>query len=315
MMINLKKYKSILEEKKLFSPGPIPMKQNITIDFSHRSKEFHYLYKKTKQKLRKKLKIGKEWNILFVQGSGTSAIETVLSSLKDVKVNIYSVGTFGERARSIYKYYRTYRNTYNANYYVLFETSKSMYCKFKSGDDKYSNLDIIDMVSALGYYNIPKHADIVISSSSKILGGLPVMGIILYKSRVLKFLNGRGDYLNINKLIEYDRKNQTPHTSLIPQIYSLYKSLDNLISKRQIDNNCKALKPMKGKTKYIGLEICPVITLTTPNLKKVMKELIKNNIEVYFNPAYMKDYFQISMFNYKNTLYYELIRDILEEYG
>lgn len=299
-------------DKLIFSPGPVPTEEIIKINFSHRSDEFKKLYKQTKDKLRLMLNIPDEYNILFIQGSGTSAIETVLSSL-DSQLYPYVVksGIFGERADIIANRYSIasyYSNIGKYLYYCQFETSQSQYTNLDNMYDKY-DLVIVDSVSSLGFYDLPK-ADIIIGSSSKILGGLPVMGIVLYNKKAEGYFRNKGDYLNIIKYIEYDKSNQTPHTSLIPQILSLNNSLGKLITKQEIERNCHVFEGLKEY--IVGDNICPVLILKIPNTTQLIQYLINNNIEVYYNPSYMKDYFQISMFNYKDIENYIYVKELIE---
>jgi aspartate aminotransferase-like enzyme len=296
-------YKEIIKEKKLYSPGPVPGKWDIDINFSHRSKEFSRLVESVENKLRKTFKLSKEWLIIFTQGSGSSAIETVIQSLQGLMhIKVIENGTFGHRAKELVDKYKLDN--------VLFETSKSLY-----DDNIYrgNNLVIVDMVSALGYYPIPENADIVISSSSKILSGLPVMGIVFIKKKALKYFKKKKGYLDLKTYLDiYDSDKQTPNTPLLPQFISLDKALDNIITKKQIDKNCEALKIENKDMEVIG-DKCPVKTIKVKDINKVLNEFKKYNIEVYYNPKYMGNYFQISMFNYRDTKYYELIKDILEQ--
>lgn len=316
--MKIEDFKDILKEKKLYSPGPVPRTETIITNFSHRSKEFENLYKQTKQKLRKKFKIPKDYNILFIQGSGMAAIETVLSSLdSQLYPEICYSGVFSQRAEDIafrYSIASLNKNIGKYLYYVQFETSCSEY-----NDESFFNcfyydynLVIVDCVSSFGFYPLPA-ADIIIISSSKILGGLPVMGIVLYNKRAEKWFRDKGDYLNLVKYISYDKKNQTPHTSLIPQISSFNRAITKVISKEEIISNCEALQT--NKVKFIGEKIAPVLTIQTNKLTKLLKIFEKYNIEVYYNSSYMDNYFQVSMFNYKDTNYYKLIKFILEKYG
>ena len=63
--LKLENWKDILNEKKLYSPGPVPQNFSMRMDFSHRSKRFEELYKDTKKKLREKLNIPPEYKILL----------------------------------------------------------------------------------------------------------------------------------------------------------------------------------------------------------------------------------------------------------
>ena len=315
-MTNLKyKYEDLFGEPLLFSPGPVPYDWNIPITFSHRSKQFSELYEKIKKKLKKKFKLGREWDIIFTQGSGSSAIETVLSSIDTDEYHVWveTKGEFSTRAKNLlpeFGYGDIQKD--HVTYTVLYETGDSNYNGLKL--EKEGKFKIVDAVSALGYYDFPKKADVVITSSSKILGGLPCMGIIFYKEIALElFKEISGDYLDFMKHVEYGKKSQTPHTSLIPQFISLDMALDNPITKKQIDKNCEEFSKIR-KLLVLGDNPSPVLTVKSSQTKSIIKALASYNIEVYNNPFYMEDWFQVSMFNYKDERVYAYLRDLLEEY-
>jgi len=313
----LKKYLDILPEKKLYSPGPIPQSFRVDITFSHRSKEFQELYADTKKKLRERFNIPDRYNILFTQGSGTSAIETVLRSLsRDLTSRFFeNGGTFCARAEKIAKQLflsEEEKSTPGKSffYYVQFETSSSQFTFIAPPSLAQYELKIVDCISGFGFYPLPIEANIIILSSSKILGGLPVLGIVLYDSKAEKYFIDTGDYLSIRNYMKYDEVNQTPHTSLIPQFLSLNKALDNPISREQIERNCQALH--SDKIQFIGEKVAPVLTIKVENPKEWVEKFKRINAEIYFNEAYMTDYFQVSMFNYREPRYYELIRMMLD---
>lgn len=317
----------LFNTKKMFSPGPVPASLNLKLDFSHRSEEFRTLYKNTKKNVLNELKI-KDRKLLFTQGSGTSAIEATLSSLSNKQtILIYSNGVFGDRAVSIAKKYysKIYRVTdknalikilithkIDIIFYVQFETSKSKFNNIDKIINKHKQKNTVvvsDCVSALGFYSLPD-VDVICSSSSKILHGLPAMGIVLYKKNI--FSDAATFYFDINRYIESDRNNETPHTSLIPQIYSLNKNIKNRVIKQEIINNCKCIKTKN--IHIINEKIAPVLTLKRDEkyLIKIFKWFKEFNIEPYYNKVYMKDYFQLGMFNYKDKNIYILINNIIE---
>ena len=301
----------ILPEKKLYSPGPIPQSFQVDITFSHRSQEFQALYADTKRKLRERFDIPDRYKILFTQGSGTSAIETVLSSIPRLEPVVQTEGTFSERAYKIaHRYFNSIQPRAGIGeyfYYTQFETSQSKY--YEITEEHPGKLTIVDCISGFGFYPLPDAANICILSSSKILGGLPALGIILYDEEAEAQFWSRGDYLNIQNYIEYDKRNQTPHTSLLPQFLSLNKALDDVISREQILQNCFVL--YSDQIEFRGQKICPVVTIMVKDPEEWVQKFQKFNIEVYWNPVYMTDSFQVSMFNYRDPIYYDLIQAIL----
>lgn len=313
--------------KKPFSPGPVPQKINIDINYSHRSVDFYKLYETTSQLVREELKT--DMKLLFIQGSGTAAIETAISSLNaDGKIVILTNGTFSDRLRQICeKYFLDVILTNNINdvqslleeekpsafAFVQFETSKSIFNDIPNKVLEYCRnnniVTIADCVSSLGFYDMPD-VDVICSSSAKILSGCPVMGLLFYRNRDIFSENTKSFYFDINRYIENAKNKQTPHTSLIPQLITLKQNILCRVSKQQIIKNCEQIKT--SSINIINEKICPVITVETGKIKEIFKWFKVFNIEPYFNSNYMSGYFQLSMFSYMDLSLYRFINTIME---
>ena len=83
---------------KLFSPGPVMGKENVRqalthYDICHRGAEFEKLYAETTAKINKLFKADDSYRSVIVSGSGTSANETVLSSIfnEEAEANVFPV--------------------------------------------------------------------------------------------------------------------------------------------------------------------------------------------------------------------------------
>lgn len=322
----------MFNKKLIFSPGPLPYNKKIKIDFSHRSSKFEDLYEDVKSKLKIKFNlVGRD--LLFIQGSGTASVECVISSLvnKSKKILILVNGNFGKNMSEILLKYGSKRNikivdnitkcqellkinNYDMFFSVQFETSRSIYNDLERCLEycsKKNILSVIDCISSMGYYELP-NADIICSSSSKILGGLPSMGIIIYDRLIYSLLHeckANTYYLDIKRYLDYDETSRTPHTSLLPQFISLNNEINNSITPFQIQNNCKYFENFP---KAIGEDVAPVISLRFfGDVEKFKKQILEEyNIELYYN-NYMKNYFQISMFSYKDEKVYKKLSKIL----
>jgi aspartate aminotransferase-like enzyme len=289
-------------------------RDRIVINYSHRSETFREIYQECKKELRKKFNITDNYEILFVNGSATAAIETIFSSLSIENVNILSNGEFGDRLNEIAcRYLPTHPNSKYITY-CQFETSSSIYNEYNF-DDK---ICIVDCVSGFGYYDLPE-ADIIITSSSKILGGLPVLGIVIIKKEYEDKLQGKAFYLSLQRIWAYDKKGETPHTSLIPQYISLLKSLKKFDKEKmvkRVNRNCFMLRNfLEDNVVFVNTYIAPVVTLQFPNkviCQKVVNAIQNNNMEVYVNPGYMNDgKIQIATYNYGINAYKKLGEVIL----
>lgn len=320
--------------KYCFAPGPVPVEETIKITYSHRSKDFIQLYLATVAML-------EDWTkrkVVLIQGSASAAIESVLDSmhLENGRVLVLNNGSFAQRVvdklnrvgnlvveaptceKAIDVLLAEERPFYQAVYAVQFETSNSTY-NYLDALGALCNVQkvpfIVDAVSAFPYYSFPDLADVVILSSSKQLRGLPVLGIVSYKEEIESKFENAGGYLNLKKAIEYGKKGQTPHTSLIPQIYSLWISLVQDAWKplvESIEGNVSVLTEQL-EDNIIGEKIAPVITFQTKNVEEVIKKLSEVGLDVYYNSAYSGHRIQVSCFNYGWSVPYEELNEALIE--
>ncbi len=317
--------------KDLFSPGPVNSDINIQIDFHHRSEQFHKLYEEKCDLIRDTF-FNTDYDVILTQGSGTSAIETAVSGLtNDRDILILSNGTFSQRIvdmctrvsrRALITEVATEEEAlrkiksgkYEVFICVCFETSISKKNKI---DDLINEcharhiVSIVDMVSALGYYK-PTNASVVCSSSAKILRGLPALGILAYRKEIVGLVDGsNGFYLNFKRYIDSKRNGETPHTTLLPQIISIDRS--RFFGPEEINLNCSAIEENPA-FEFIGERYAPVITLKFKNalaMQSVLKKIESNDINIYYNAVYMKDKFQIGMFNH-GVEKYQLLNQIIK---
>ena len=198
---------------------------------------------------------------------------------------------------------------------VCFETSASKKNKIDELIDECNNrnmISIVDMVSALGFYK-PTNASVICSSTAKILRGLPALGILAYKKDIIDRINGlNGFYLNFKRYIESKRKKETPHTTMLPQILSIDKR--NFCTKEQIIENCQAIQDNPAY-QFLGERVAPVLTFAFNDvhiMQNVIQNIQEHDINIYYNTVYMKDKFQIGMFNH-SVEKYQRLNTIIQE--
>ena len=249
----------IFVKPKLFSPGPVLKDSRVVIDMHHRSSEFSKIVKQKSDLIRDRF-FNSDYDILFTQGSGTSAIESAVTNFFVGKVLILNNGVFSQRICKILTshnivydevstveecYELLLGNSYQTFIGVLFETSKSKF------NDLYELIflcsrkgvrTIVDMVSALGFYDVP-NADVIASSTSKIIGSLPVMGLLGFKHSIKP--KSHGYYLDVTRYIESMLEGQTPNTTLMPQVFSI--SEDSIYPKCDIERNCRVFESLKHR--------------------------------------------------------------------
>lgn len=317
--------------KDLFSPGPVNSDINVKIDFHHRSEQFHDLYEQKCDLIRDSF-FSDDYDVILTQGSGTSAIETAVNGLTYSKnILILSNGTFSDRIVDMCAHVTTSpiivstteedalkkikSSKYDVFMCVCFETSASKKNKIDELIDECNNrnmISIVDMVSALGFYK-PTNASVICSSTAKILRGLPALGILAYKKDIIDRINGlNGFYLNFKRYIDSKRKKETPHTTMLPQILSIDKS--NFCTKEQIIENCQAIQDNPAY-QFLGERVAPVLTFAFNDvhiMQNVIQNIQEHDINIYYNTVYMKDKFQIGMFNH-SVEKYQRLNTIIQE--
>lgn len=313
-----------------FAPGPVPMAETIRIEYSHRSSDFVQLYLSTVAML-------EDWTkrkVVLIQGSASAAIESVLEGmgLAHKRVLVVNNGSFAQRVvdrlnrigfsvdetETVAVAFNLLLDTtaYQAVYVVQFETSNST---LNQTDElgalcRTQNIPlIVDAVSAFPYYNFPGTADVTILSSSKQLRGLPVLGIVAYREELEEGFEKTNSYLDLSKAIEYGKKGQTPHTSLIPQVHSLWKSLIEKSWEPYVSNigmNAMTVGEQLDDV-LVGEKVAPVLTIQTKDANEVVRRLSRLGLDVYYNPAYSGNRIQVSCFNYGTLPYDELNEALL----
>jgi len=277
---------------KLMVAGPVNISKNLKKynpfpEIGHREPEFEELYKSVKDKLFNVLNANPdEFEIAIIGGSGTSAIESMISSVVNKKILVISNGAFGERAYKISSIYRLPRAYLRYNwgeypdleqiekilkenkdigfiYMVHMETSTGMLnpveevgklCK------KYNKTYLVDSVCAIGCEKLDMNEfniDFCAFNSNKGIGGPIVIGMVCCRKSKLNNLKKRNMYLDLSEYLKYGKKNQTPFTPVIPLFYILNETLSDLL-KEGVDNRIRRYKEncefLKGELAMLGLK-------------------------------------------------------------
>jgi 2-polyprenyl-3-methyl-5-hydroxy-6-metoxy-1,4-benzoquinol methylase len=244
-----------------------------SISFSHRDKQFIEVYKELKETFSEKFNL-QDYDILFIGGSGTTAIESVVwSTLNDIEVSGVG-GVFRNKWERLVK---TYGKEGSSKYYrdILFcqlETSNSS-C-YEEIVSRW-NGSIVDAISSFPYYDIPKGVNIFVTCVNKQLGGFPGLSIVGVKKSFWNRLKDSDEftYLNLRRYHEYGLKNQTP-TTTPTQIYEHFlhrlKNLDIDELRKKINKNSELIVNTIGKENTIGDSPCPVITIPKKNIPEVL---------------------------------------------
>lgn len=271
---------------KLFSPGPIMVKENVRAalahyDICHRGAEFEDLFARTTAKINKLFKADDSYRSVIISGSGTSSNETVLSSIfnEGEKVMLIRNGVFGERLLEIINKYDIplvdcefpwgeypamdkVEEMLAANpdvkvvAMVFHETSTGMINPVKAVGEivaKYDKWFFVDCVSAAAGELIDvtdMNITFATSVGGKCLGAYPGSAYICGKKaafETLKHEMGKNVYLNLAKHYEYaEKKNQTPNTPNVNLFWALEVALDNALADGGVEARVARYKECAG---------------------------------------------------------------------
>lgn len=254
----------------MFGPNNIP-------EIHHRESAFEELYAETKQNFLKLAKLDPLlWDVFFITGSGTCAIETMLYSLSD-DVSISSMGHFSDRAMAYLKENNKYATTSKNVYKVIYETAASEY-------NNKSEVTVGDCVSSFPYYK--PQGDIWATVSSKQLGCSPGLSVVCVKKDL--WYTGRlnpanGSYMSLGKYKIKDLINQTPHTpaiGLLREFNTKLATFDVGSHKAMIDSRREEIIKHIPKEFIIGEG--PVVTIK--NVHYTTEQLM-SELDLYNNSS------------------------------
>jgi 2-aminoethylphosphonate-pyruvate transaminase len=269
------------------------------------------MFKDTQKKILKLFKADDSYYSVIVSGSGTSANETVLSSLftEGQSVLLITNGMFGERLEEIINKYKIpmVKMGFEWSQYpdlnkieqaikdnpqvavvamVYHETSTGMinpvgevgaFCK------KYGKIFSVDAVSAAAGENIDvvkQNIDVITSVAGKCLGGFPGSAYVCAKESLLQKLTEeqcKNVYLNLYKHYKIAKKSaQTPNTPNVTLFWPLNRALTDIIDEEGLDNRIARYKECSGIIRE-GLK--------KMGLKILLDDKMSNTVTSVFLPA------------------------------
>ena len=287
----------------MFGPNTSTSTESVILH-SHRDREFIHTYEDLKSLFSEVFDLEK-YDIIFMGGSGTTAIESVVWSLMNPIGVIGNDGIFKNKWEQLI---RTHGKEGSSKYY-----REKLYCQLETSNSSYyEDEGIVDAISSFPYYDIPKNTNIFITCVNKQLGGFPGLAIVGVKKNYWTRLKDSDEfsYLNLRRYYEYGLINQTP-TTTPTQIYdhflTILRRFDIHELRDRIDRNSKVIVDAIGEENIIGLSTCPVITIPKENIPIEIAE----KWDLYGLHTKSKNY-QIFTYSYDNRLYEEFGKDLNE---
>lgn len=284
----------------MFGPN-MHLKTQVRIDYSHRDIRHFALFRNLEEKFKNIFGLD-DFDILFIPGSGTTGIESVMySMLHKVKV-IGHEGIFTQRWREMSEFYNKGASDPEVEMFSNLETSVSGYFSKKRC--------IVDAVSAFPYYDLPLDTKIFITSSNKLLGSMPGLAIVGVRKDYWGSLRDAHGFsiLNLALYMNYHVKAQTPTTPPTMIFEHLYQTLcefDRNRLREQVSTNSRRLVNVLGEEHVLGEKVCPAITVE----KIRIDPQVAQKWELY-GLNKQSDYYQIFTYSCPEEAYVEFCRDL-----
>lgn len=263
--------------------------------YTHRDAEFKSILRDLQQLFCEKFKLN-DHVVLFVTGPGTLANEIVVNSCL-WGMDAHYGGKFGKRLSNQIK--ERNEGTKLVKAYVYYETSTSTL-----NQRPFNPTVFADMISAFPYY-LPDAIDIWTTVSSKQLGALPVLGIIVIKKTMLNIFYEQSNYtvLDLHNYLAYAKDDQTPTTAAIPLYVDLLERLQKfnrakMVSK--INSRREQLEAVVPQEYIIG--VGPVLT--------IRDEFLSNEIIEKYSLYKGDNVHQVFLWSGENNQYENFIKEL-----
>lgn len=309
----------------LYCPGPVnktvPVKTTVTSEISHRSPAFRELYKSCSDLTVQLFHADPDvYQPLFLTGSGTLAIESIVYACKNKKILLLQNGFFAEKWEQLLQthgiQYATYQRpwgtpfdsdgirslltagSFSTLFLVHHETSTTMINDLESIDRlcKEFHLEmIVDAVSSVGVYDINLSELSSISylgySTNKCIGSYPGMAVVIAKQDSLKTLPSTLTYLNLKLYAMFGEQSETPFTPCVQNFFYYKTALEDILQeqnrKERYEKLCKSFLEKMRTINIVPFldnlqhQCCWVVNLQCNEPVKLYDYLYKHNIVVY----------------------------------
>ncbi|MGG7147490.1 2-aminoethylphosphonate--pyruvate transaminase [Clostridium butyricum] len=286
-----------MKNYKLLTPGPLTTTETVKKEMLFDRCTWDDEYKSITQKIRKELlDIGnvneEDYTAVLMQGSGTFAVESVITSTvgeKD-KLLIIANGAYGERIGQIAEHISLNHVIYNNEYDEHPDMDKvkeildkdteithiaMVHCETTTGilnpiehlsviAKEYNKTLIIDAMSSFGGIPIDIKAlgiDYLISSANKCIQGVPGFGFVIAKKEKLEKCKGISRSLSLDLYDQYkgmDKDGKWRFTSPTHVVAAFSKALDELKEEGGVEGRYNRYKNnnlvLRKKLKEIGIE-------------------------------------------------------------
>ena len=255
-----------MERKILLNPGPVTISERVRkallwSNMCHREKEFSDILQSVRKDLTSLVHNGDKYDTVLISGSGTAAMDSVMSSVvhNNTRVLIITNGAYGARFAEIAEKYSIDFFEYNQGWGKAIDLKKIGYA-LESGmfshvfvvhhetttgilnpikeigklADKYGIIYVVDAISSVGGIPISVdecHIDYLLGTANKCIQGIPGISFVVCKKDEIKDTKnfGRSFYLNLYDEWQYQNKNLIMRfTSPTYTVFALRVALNEL---------------------------------------------------------------------------------------
>ena len=286
----------------MFGPNS-HLRYSASVDGSHRDPSAIQCIRNVKSKFSEIFGL-EDYDIMFVPGSGTAGVESVIASSK-LKLHAVGVeGVFRDRwERTINKYQTSeFKSVDEVSLYCQLETSCSTFQNIYGG--------IVDAVSSFPYFDLPKDSPAFITSTNKLLGSLAGLAIVGVRASEWDrlFQVEEESYLSLARYKRFIEANQTPTTVgtyLFDHLLEVLEGFDLDRQREKIERVSKLLCSGIGEEFVIGDSVGPVITVNANSIPLSLAN--KWNLYTKTN---LGGVYQIFTYSCEELLYEEFITEL-----
>jgi 2-aminoethylphosphonate-pyruvate transaminase len=279
----------------IFSPGPANISERVrnalTLpDICHRDDEFTNLLDDVKSLITKALKIDDSYDIVLFSGSGTLAIESLLTCLTgwEKTLLVISNGVYGERAAEIARTYgikvkelklewgtlpdlaeieEVIKNPEIGGIYLIHhETTTGLLNPLKEislSAKKYNKLVLVDTISSIAGEHIDFEwgLDGALGTANKCFRGVPGVSFAVASKdfvAIAEKRNRRSYYSDLITHLERERKGETPFTPPVHSLFAFREALREILEEgveNRIAHYKNISKLLRAGLKDLGLKL------------------------------------------------------------
>ena len=275
------------------------------LSYSHRDKEFKSIFEKLRLQFQIKFNLY-DYDLLFIAGSGTIGIESVISSCNRHVNLLGASGKFKDRWSQLSRKYEPKESS----------NSIDMFCQLETSCSKtfYKTNSIIDAISSFPYYELPEDTPIFITCPNKQLGAFPGVSIVAVRKDSWSLIRESEEfsYLNLFLHKKYSENSQTLTTAPTPVFEHLLHCIENLDVvelRNKIDLASELVVNAVGAENIIGQHKCPVITFK----KDSIRDTIAEKYELYGVNNSSSDYYQVFTYSHPIRDYEKFAMELIHE--